>query len=351
MVTREDQFYLTLLSNSSMSVYPNNTTAKFTTHLPRHMQLTGGDWEAALVEFHYPCTYQMFDNDSTITIEAEEEEIDDALYTPEPSDTVVTKPLESDSLTKQQTFEIPIVKKGDPSTLIVMPEDKNIEDDDLPLPGENEHLSEPQESIPPVDTAHKPSKYRNVTFTVKVKGFFNDMHEFNEHVNKIPGLAKYVLFAYNKELRRMQIAPTSFVKSIRLSPKLNVQLGYDPNEGNIRFKTTAPRAPNVRLGFDTQIFVYCDIVRPQIVGDTMTPLLRFISVDNSKYVFGTYRVYVPTMPHYVPLLKTTFDNVEIDIRTVTGQPLPFLFGTSCVKLHLRRVRHPLLDITHSLNRQ
>jgi len=67
----EDQFYLTLLSNGSMSIYPNNTTTKFTTHLPRQIRLTG-NWEAGLVEFHYPCTYYQFDNDTVITVEREE---------------------------------------------------------------------------------------------------------------------------------------------------------------------------------------------------------------------------------------------------------------------------------------
>src|SRR5436190_8177804 len=52
----ENQFYLTLPSNSSMSYYPDNTTTKFSTHLTQQLRLNGA-WEVAVVEFHYPCTY------------------------------------------------------------------------------------------------------------------------------------------------------------------------------------------------------------------------------------------------------------------------------------------------------
>ena len=44
-----DQFYLTLPSNSSFTNYPKNTLAEYTTQLPRPIQLDG-EWEVALVE-------------------------------------------------------------------------------------------------------------------------------------------------------------------------------------------------------------------------------------------------------------------------------------------------------------
>lgn len=49
-------FYMTLLSNSSMAYYPENKTSSFTVQLPRYMCLDG-DWEVALVEIHYPYTF------------------------------------------------------------------------------------------------------------------------------------------------------------------------------------------------------------------------------------------------------------------------------------------------------
>lgn len=47
-----ESFYTTLLSNSSMSVYPDNTTSSFTVHLPQKVTLHG-KWFAAIAEIHY----------------------------------------------------------------------------------------------------------------------------------------------------------------------------------------------------------------------------------------------------------------------------------------------------------
>lgn len=52
----EGQFYLTLPSNSSMKLYPNNTLADFTINLSPPLDLSG-DWEVALSEIQYPHTW------------------------------------------------------------------------------------------------------------------------------------------------------------------------------------------------------------------------------------------------------------------------------------------------------
>ena len=52
----EDEFYIVLLSNSSMKYYPDNTTGHFVTKLPRHMDLIG-EWSVALVDIHIPLTF------------------------------------------------------------------------------------------------------------------------------------------------------------------------------------------------------------------------------------------------------------------------------------------------------
>ena len=48
-----DDFYLVLPSNSSTSMYPNNTLAQYVTNLPRSVCLSG-EWECGLTEIHYP---------------------------------------------------------------------------------------------------------------------------------------------------------------------------------------------------------------------------------------------------------------------------------------------------------
>ncbi|KAG8239652.1 hypothetical protein J437_LFUL019350, partial [Ladona fulva] len=50
-----DQFYLTLPSNSSIFIHPDNTTTRFRTQPPRRIELKG-EWEVSAVEFQYPCS-------------------------------------------------------------------------------------------------------------------------------------------------------------------------------------------------------------------------------------------------------------------------------------------------------
>ena len=52
-----EDFYIVLLSNSSMEYYPENKTTRFVTKLPRHVELPG-KWFVALVEIQIPLTFQ-----------------------------------------------------------------------------------------------------------------------------------------------------------------------------------------------------------------------------------------------------------------------------------------------------
>ena len=49
-------FYLTLPSNASMKMYPDNTLAHYITDLHRSIDLTG-EWECGLAEIQYPHTW------------------------------------------------------------------------------------------------------------------------------------------------------------------------------------------------------------------------------------------------------------------------------------------------------
>ncbi|KAG8229450.1 hypothetical protein J437_LFUL005555 [Ladona fulva] len=60
-----DQFYITLPSNSSMNSFPDNTTTRFRTQLPQRIELQG-EWEVAVVEFHYPCSLLTISNGNNI---------------------------------------------------------------------------------------------------------------------------------------------------------------------------------------------------------------------------------------------------------------------------------------------
>ena len=57
------QFSLVLPSNSSSTIYPDNSAATFTTKLPEDINLVG-QWEVALKEIQYPITWYNVENDN-----------------------------------------------------------------------------------------------------------------------------------------------------------------------------------------------------------------------------------------------------------------------------------------------
>ena len=106
--------------------------------------------------------------------------------------------------------------------------------------------------------------------------------------------------------------------------------GDDPNPKVY----TAKFPPDITGGLDS-LYVYSDIVQPQIVGNTYAPLLRFC------HITGGHGETVNTIfyaPYYIPVLVNEIDKIDIKIKTDTGIPVPFLFGNVICKLHFKKKR-------------
>ena len=80
------------------------------------------------------------------------------------------------------------------------------------------------------------------------------------------------------------------------------------------------------------LYIYCDILEHIPVGDVAAPLLRVIGITGKQgdTIRKTY-----DKPMYVPVRMKNFDSIEIDIRTDTGESVPFQYGKSEVILHFK----------------
>lgn len=251
------QFYLTLPSNSSTNYYKDNKAENYITHLPRTIQLDGGEWEVALVEAHYPSTFRTLGEGEHIRFTIE--------------DPKVTPPLKSEF-----TFNL--------------------------QPGN-------------YDTVDALLQYINNYERIK-----NLKIKFT--INPTTGLLS---------IKDPRTDGTS--KMVYTTTKLGRLLGLDDVPDK---PMSIVRAPNINNNKPSQMYVYCDLVDPQLVGDTVAPLLRIVNIDTQNTPYGATKTVHFHDPHYVPVLKSTFDTVEIDLRDDKGEHLPFRFGTSCMKLHFRR---------------
>jgi hypothetical protein len=87
------------------------------------------------------------------------------------------------------------------------------------------------------------------------------------------------------------------------------------------------------------LYIYCDVVENVPVGDALAPLLRVVDASGVK---GQNITRIYDQPRYLPVCKHSFDSIEIDIRSDTGDPIPFEYGRLMTTLHFRRVGEDFL---------
>ena len=110
-------------------------------------------------------------------------------------------------------------------------------------------------------------------------------------------------------------------------------LGVSPQEV-ISKTSTAEREVDLEHGFH-DLYVYCDIIQPQYVGDALVPLLRIIPVEG-KDEQRISKSFV--RPQYVPVIRMQFESIEVNIKRDTGEPVPFQFGRVLLTIHFRQSR-------------
>ena len=118
--------------------------------------------------------------------------------------------------------------------------------------------------------------------------------------------------------------------ALRLQEGLAQILGL-PGLEVISQTMTAPHSVDINRGL-TALYVYYDLCEPQIVGDTLAPLLRIV---DSKGKDGQKIVKFYGQPHFIPLRKKYIDVIEINISDGTGNIISFTSGKVICKLHIR----------------
>ena len=110
-------------------------------------------------------------------------------------------------------------------------------------------------------------------------------------------------------------------------------LGFLPKEV-ISKTSTAEREADLDHGFH-DLYLYCDIIQPQYVGDALVPLLRILPVEG-KDGERISRSFI--RPQYLPVSRKQFESIEVNIKRDTGETVPFEFGRVLLTLHFRQSR-------------
>ena len=228
------EFYLTLPSNASMHIYPDNTLSDFSIQPPQPIELNG-DWEVSLKEIQYPRTW----NNVYIIVYIMKEG-----YYPSANE---------------------IIQGGMKEAI----DDKSTKDS--------------------------------------------------------------IDIQYDKITRRFTVTATNGY-SILFGTSLAVLLGFGTTMSVIKKKTTAPFVINLEAGL-TSLYVYSDVIEAQIIGDSMVPLLRIISVEGKD---GDIISKAFQDPPFNPVSRKTIDRIQVNIMDDTGRKVPFESGNVIVQLHFRQ---------------
>ena len=110
-------------------------------------------------------------------------------------------------------------------------------------------------------------------------------------------------------------------------------LGISPNKVISR-TSNAERAVGLEHGFH-DLYVYCDIIQSQYVGDALVPLLRIVPVEGKD---GERISKSFIRPQYVPVSGRQFETIEVNIKRHTGEFVPFESGRMLLTLHFRQSR-------------
>lgn len=151
--------------------------------------------------------------------------------------------------------------------------------------------------------------------------------------------SEFATFSWYKH-REIVLVSISPGKEIRLNSTLAEilhlpeKLCADPKTS--KTYRSAGRVTDLQRG-KRSLYVYCDLIQHQLVGDSSVPLLRIVPVRGT-YGGNVVRTYNDI--HYMPARGGTTTNVEINIRDDTGEPIAFDAGRVVVILHVRRRRSP-----------
>ena len=116
-----------------------------------------------------------------------------------------------------------------------------------------------------------------------------------------------------------------------LDKPLCIMPGFGGKDVLVKKTTESPYSADLTVL--STIYVYCDIVEPQIVGDTSAKLLKSIPAQGK---FGEVIAKTFTNIQYVPVQTKPFKAVEVLLRGDTGDPVPFEHGKVVITLHFRQ---------------
>ena len=162
------------------------------------------------------------------------------------------------------------------------------------------------------------------------------------YYKSIKEVVKKIMSNGLKEITDVKLVYDDTSKRITIKCKNNVTVILKDDIARIfGFVTGTDIQAAVNRGFtlalpetgNQNLYVYTDIIRGQYYGDVVVPILQTVTVKGEH---GTSISKHFERPHYIPLNKTNFDTIDINIRDEVGDLVAFEHGKVNITLHFRR---------------
>ena len=266
-------FFMTLVSNSSMNYYPDNKTSSFTVQLPEKITLNDS-WSVGVAEIHY--NYNFFNvtsGNNQIIISFKPENVNE-ISDPDPNNIVKAESAKT-------------------SNIVIEPGFYNSESDIMDM----------------------------INHELHQKKFADDkVIDINKKNNRT--------CVYRQNV-------SDNIEKIWFEGRLAMQTGFKPNQNILKFKVS-PYVGNISFGIPEQMMIYTDIIEPTYIGHEKAYVLKIVNTEANGFKFGEvcYKEY--THMHYIRIQKREFESISVDIRDYTGHFMPFEHGILTIKLHFKK---------------
>ena len=281
-ITSASNFYVTLPSNSSGS---DNKTGEYTVQLPSTLFLDG-TFEVALAEFTYPHTFK----NVSANFEEKSKQMVTSVYAHHERGMV--------------HFEIP--------------------------------ESHYESALDLCKALNKSMRYSFIEMTDKLNNFMGTTEWIDIH--------NYLKFRYDPVFKKVKISVSNdYGKKLTLlilSDHLAYMLGFKerfiqlggPNSTAAMKDIWGEYMVDMTGGLNV-MYIYSNIVQPQLVGNSLAPLLRAVPISGTS---GSLVRETFQSRQYVNVVVNQISHITITIKSDHGQQIPFDYGKSLAVLHFRR---------------
>lgn len=329
----ENEFFVTLLSNSSIKYHPDNKTSSFSVHLAKEINLEG-KWSAALTEVSYPNLFDdvspgnsrmivrvkaLFDGAGLVTFKEQKIDIDVDRYRD------IHELVNKVNSAFFNIYQMNLFK---------------VEEDGKPLTSFQKKTAKGEVKVDKLLTVNANLKdmlidyYKDGLEASLDANLHGNMDNTIESVDTKTATKEDEMMKYGIESVDMKATVGESV-CVYVEGRLAMQLGFPADADLIQYQHGTHR-PNIETGTPLETFIYVDIVEPQIIADASSQVMRITKTLDGKTPVGGLITHEFLHRNYMSLIKNRFQSIQVELRDATGKFMPFQFGTSSATLHFKK---------------